>query len=137
LDFLARWLIAQAAHRAPPALMDRLQEEWLGALEEQRGTVMRLRHALGCWWATSVIAREHVEAVPTAASPESQNLLPPRRPSVSERTAVLLLIVSLHVVAIGALAAGFAWSGTPQNEAEATVYLTYEHPVAPPRRNVP
>jgi hypothetical protein len=135
-DSLARWLIASAAHHAPPTLAARLEEEWLAVLEEHGGTVTRLRHALGCCWATGVIAREHAEAVLTAASPEPQDLLPPRQPSfLLQRTAVALLIVGLHMLAIGALVAGFAWSEIPQNEAEATVYLTYGHSAALPPRS--
>src|SRR5215471_13974964 len=66
---LARWLIQQAARTAPPSLSERLEEEWLADLQERRKPIDRLRLAVGCCWATRVIAYEHGGAkVPAAAT---------------------------------------------------------------------
>ena len=132
-DSLARCLVARAAAFAPPALAERLEEEWLAALEERRGAIARLRLALGCCWATGVIAHE-AAGVPVlaATSPAGPNLLgaPSRRHEPSllpRRTAVIFVIVGLHVLAISALVSSFAWSEVPHHEPETTVDLTYEH----------
>ena len=58
VDGVVRSLIQRAAHRAPPALSQRLEEEWLADLTARRGVIPRLRFALGCSWATRVIAHE-------------------------------------------------------------------------------
>ena len=58
LDTLARWLIRRAAAHTPPPLAERLEEEWLADLTERRSSAARLRLALGCCWATSMIARD-------------------------------------------------------------------------------
>jgi hypothetical protein len=139
-DSLGRWLIAHAARFAPPALAERLEEEWLAALEERRGAVARLRLALGCCWATGVIAHEQAGvAVLAAASPAGPNLLGAlsrHEPSLlPRRTAVIFVIVCLHVLAISALVTGLAWTEIPDREAETTVDLTYElQPAVPPPR---
>jgi biopolymer transport protein ExbD len=49
LDAIARRVIERAALRAPRALAERLQEEWLADLSDQRGRIARLRLALGCY----------------------------------------------------------------------------------------
>jgi hypothetical protein len=64
VDGIAHRLIHRAARRVPDSLSERLKEEWLADFEAQRGAMARLRFALGCCWATNVIAREHaVEAI--------------------------------------------------------------------------
>jgi TonB family protein len=65
---LARWLIKHAARTAPPSLSERLEEEWLADLEARRGLIERLRLAVGCCWATRVIAHEHCAASVAAAA---------------------------------------------------------------------
>jgi biopolymer transport protein ExbD len=57
--WIAACLIRLAAGCAPQRLSERLTEEWSADLAEQRGSVARLRFALGCFWAATVIAREH------------------------------------------------------------------------------
>jgi periplasmic protein TonB len=142
VDTLARWLIAIAARSAPPALAERLEEEWLAALAERGGPVARLRLALGCCWATGVITREHAgAAVFAATSPSGAKLLDAlsrHEPSfLPRRTAAFLVIVGLHVLVIGALAAGLARTVIPHHDAETTVDFTYEHPPAAPPPPVP
>jgi hypothetical protein len=130
VDALAGWLIAIAARRAPPALAERLEEEWLAALAERRGPVARLRLALGCCWATGVIAHEHAgAAVLAATSPSGANLLDAlsrHEPSFLPRhTTAFFVIVGLHVLVIGALAAGLARTVIPHHDPETTVDFTY------------
>jgi hypothetical protein len=57
--FLAARLVKCAARGAPPVLAERLKEEWLADLAAQRSAFAGLSFALGCSWATRVIAREH------------------------------------------------------------------------------
>jgi hypothetical protein len=56
---LAARLIKCAARGAPPELAERLEEEWLADLATQPSAFAGLSFALGCCWATWVIAREH------------------------------------------------------------------------------
>jgi biopolymer transport protein ExbD len=48
-------IVRYAARRTPIELCDRLEEEWLAVLDELRSSGARLRFALGCCWAASVI----------------------------------------------------------------------------------
>lgn len=57
-DALSRRLIEHAARRAPAALSDRLLEEWMADLSDHRGSMARLRLALGCYWAAIRIERD-------------------------------------------------------------------------------
>jgi hypothetical protein len=50
-------LIRYAAGRMPPGLAERLEEEWIADLAEQRGALSRVHFALGCWWAQEVMAQ--------------------------------------------------------------------------------
>jgi biopolymer transport protein ExbD len=54
-DALARHLVDLAACRTPPALCDRLREEWQAELFDREGPLARLRLALGCCWAAMQI----------------------------------------------------------------------------------
>lgn len=108
---LARSLLLYAARSAPPALSDRLAEEWLADFEARGGGWARLRHALGCCWATTIIAREHGAVTVAAAAPAGAGALtrygpPPDSPLVSRRALALGLIACLHVGLIWALANG-------------------------------
>jgi periplasmic protein TonB len=67
-DALTRWLIHHAACRAPRDLSERLEEEWRADLAVRSSASSRLRFAIGCCWATSVIVREHSPASIPAAS---------------------------------------------------------------------
>jgi protein TonB len=108
-DALYRWLIRRAACHAPPSLSERLHEEWLAALADRQGRMARLRLALGCCWATAVIAREF--AAPLAATGRAGSPVlavpAPHEPSfISRRVAALLIIACLHTALIYALATG-------------------------------
>jgi periplasmic protein TonB len=106
---LARSLLLYAARSAPPALSERLAEEWLADFEARRGGWARLRHALGCCWATGIIAREH-GGVAVAAAPAGAGAFthygPSDSPLFSRRALALGLIACLHVGLIWALANG-------------------------------
>src|SRR5580658_471745 len=67
IDGVSHWLIHHAASWAPEALSSRLEEEWLADLECRSSALSRLGLALGCCWATVVIANEFSRTrVPTA-----------------------------------------------------------------------
>jgi TonB family protein len=104
-DGIARDLIGHAARKAPPALSERLGEEWLADLAARSGSFSQLRFALGCCWATTVIAHEFgapVRAATTTAAVNNASVVhhAGSGPSFSRRTTVVLLIVGLHVLAI-------------------------------------
>jgi hypothetical protein len=58
MDAIAQSMIRLAARRSPGALCERLQEEWLALLPEMEGALSRLRFALGCLWAASMIQHQ-------------------------------------------------------------------------------
>jgi periplasmic protein TonB len=110
-DGIARNLIWLAARKAPPALTERLGEEWLADLTARSGAFSQLRFALGCCWATTVITHEFGASVrPAAAAVAATRTTVVDHaglgPSFSRRTTVILLIVGLHVLVICVLAAG-------------------------------
>ena len=109
VDEIAHRLIHRAARRAPVALSERLTEEWLADLEAQGGAFSRLRFAFGCCWATTVISREHaVAAVPATGSAVAHApLIRHARddfPFFTGRTLTFVLVASLHVAVLYALA---------------------------------
>jgi len=73
VDEVVRSFIQRAARRAPPALSQRLEEEWLADLAARRGAIPRLRFALGCSWATRVIAYELGTPARAAAAATGHN----------------------------------------------------------------
>jgi TonB family protein len=101
---LTHWLIQKAAHRAPEALSSRLEEEWLADLESRSAAMSRLRFAVGCCWATLVIAndypRNRAAAASRAAAPASAVVTLVERDFgyFSLRSATLFLIAGLHAV---------------------------------------
>jgi TonB family protein len=106
---VAHRLIHRAAKRAPAALSERLEEEWLADLADRRGYFSRLRFAVGCCWATNIIAHDHeLGLVPAGASPVvapsfgSAWSLPP----AWRRTAAFLLVAGLHVTVFYAFVVG-------------------------------
>lgn len=105
---IAPHLIRHAARKAPPALSERLGEEWLADLSVRSGALSQLRFALGCCWATNVIAHEFGAPVrATAAAAVNKTTVVDQAgyaPSFSRRTMVILLIVGLHVLVICVLA---------------------------------
>jgi hypothetical protein len=102
---VTHWLIQHAARCAPESMADRLKEEWLSDLEARPSGLSRLRFAIGCCWATRVIAYEHQPsgvAVSNAAV-ASQGLIAYADQNfgfISLRSSTFFLVLSLHVVLI-------------------------------------
>lgn len=130
----ARRLIEHAACKAPPALSARLAEEWLADLPARRGAIARLRFAIGCCWASKVIAHELGAALGVTAGSTTVRtaaLYTSTGPSFDpRRSAVSFLIVSLHVLVIYGLAAGMARTALDTAPDRLQVSLT---PKAPAR----
>ncbi len=109
---LAGRLVNHAARKAPPGLRDRLEEEWLADLAARRGAFSRIRFALGCCWATRVIAREFGVAAAAGNSASGQSLLVayggPDFSRFSRRTVAMIAIVCLHVGIFYIYLTGFA-----------------------------
>ncbi|HEY6620111.1 MAG TPA: TonB family protein [Steroidobacteraceae bacterium] len=101
---LTHWLIHQAAHRTPESLSSRLEEEWLADLESRSAALSRLRFAIGCCWATLVIANDYPRNRAAAASPVAPavpasgivTLVDRNFGYFSLRSATLFLIAGLH-----------------------------------------
>jgi TonB family protein len=111
IDGSARRLIQHAARNAPPSLSERLEEEWLADLAARRGSMSRLRLAIGCCWAMRAITYDHcATGVPAASSATGNKVMTAytRHDSAlsSRRSIALLLIVCLHVALIYSLATG-------------------------------
>lgn len=109
MDRLSACLVRYAARRSPASLSERLEEEWLSHLSVQSGPVSRLRFALGCFRALAIISFDHGTSGVAAGSSiggraSATALLPPE--GVSRRTALFILILALHALAIYAFASG-------------------------------
>jgi hypothetical protein len=104
-DRMSHWLVHRAASAAPPALVARLEEEWLADLSMRASVFSRLRFALGCCWATMVIAHELRAAVPLASTAAGPSFLGDAG-YFSRRSLTLLLVVALHVALFFALMNG-------------------------------
>jgi TonB family protein len=103
IEGAARWLVQQAALSAPPSLAERLEEEWLADFEARRGPLSQLRFALGCCWATKIIARDFATSnVAATSAATGQKVMTVYAPSgfsfLSRRTTIFLFIVGLHVL---------------------------------------
>lgn len=99
-------LIRHAAGRMPPHLAERLEEEWIADLAEQRGALSRMRFALGCWWAQEVMAHEpHLYGARLSAPGhgEVDAISPPYPSRLPRRAAAFLAIVLFHFAAALAL----------------------------------
>jgi len=101
LNSVTHWLIHQAAHRAPGALSERLEEEWLADLESRSAAFSRLSFAAGCCWATLVIVNDFPRSRVAAASPAAPasgfvTLVDRNFSYFSLRSATLFLIAGLH-----------------------------------------
>jgi protein TonB len=114
---MVHWLIHRAAYSAPADLAERLEEEWLADLATRRSAPSRLGFALGCCWATRVIALEHVAAAPLATSPAGEKRwgsalslfhLASETRFASRRSIAFLVVVCLHVAVFYALLSGLA-----------------------------
>lgn len=108
-DRIAYRLIHRAATRAPDALSERLEEEWLADLADRQGSLSRLRFAVGCCWATNIIAHDReLGLLPAAAGPVSGagfgsgSSLPP----AWRRTAAFVAVAGLHITVFYAFVVG-------------------------------
>jgi TonB family protein len=109
IDRIASNLIRHVAHNTPLSLQERLEEEWLAEMAGRAGRIARLRLALGCWWAASVIAHEWAASgvAVTPGSSSTAAAYAPRGPGfLSPRTAALILIACLHLALIYFVAIG-------------------------------
>jgi TonB family protein len=121
---LSRWLIQRAARSAPAALSQRLEEEWLADLSARPLGASRLRFALGCCWATRVIAHEHsvslVRMATTVAGAKTLAAIGPGPGFFSRRSTAVGLVVCLHLAVFYAFLFGlqvpFAKQKTPPLE---------------------
>jgi TonB family protein len=108
---LAHWLIQRAARKSPPSLTDRLEEEWLADLTAQRTGFSQLRFAIGCCWATRVIAHEHLapglSVARSATGAGTVTAFAHHDPAFfSRRMTILLFIVGVHAIVIYGFATG-------------------------------
>jgi TonB family protein len=107
---LARWLIQRSARNAPPSLAPRLEEEWLADLAAQPTGLPRLRFAIGCCWATQIIAHDltlNARATSSATGHAAVATLAQHDASLfSRRTTVFFLIVCVHGLVIYGFANG-------------------------------
>jgi TonB family protein len=113
-------LVHRAAQRAPDTLSERLEEEWLADMAERRGSFSRLRLALGCYWATHAIAREHSVAAreqrvatvaaagPRVAQVNFAGYAQETASLFSGRSATFLLVAALHAAVLCGLAVGIS-----------------------------
>jgi periplasmic protein TonB len=111
---LTHWLIHHAAGRAPPDLSERLEEEWRADCSVRASASSRLRFALGCCWATSVIVREHRPASIPVTSPA----MVPKvtlgyvgdEPGIfARRSFTFFLVAGLHIALFYGLMTGLAF----------------------------
>lgn len=108
-DFFSNWLIRHAARKAPPDLAERLQEEWRADMASRTSSLSRLRFALGCCWATQVIAYEHqpARAAATASSGGASALFAFSEAHgasfYSRRGSSFAVVLALHVAVFYAL----------------------------------
>jgi TonB family protein len=103
MEGVCHWLIRQAASGAPESLSQRLEEEWLADLAARPSAMSRLRLAIGCCWATQVIALEYQpSSVPVTGSVVEGKFMSAYAKHdsgyFSRRSSTLFLVVSLHAV---------------------------------------
>jgi len=110
---LSYWLIHHAARSAPELLSQRLEEEWFADLAVRPSAASRLRFALGCCWATRVIALEH--SMPTAllVTPgiEAKAMIAYTHHNLglfSRRTTAFGLVACLHIAVFYAFMLGLS-----------------------------
>jgi protein TonB len=111
---LTHWLIHHAARRAPADLSERLEEEWRADLAVRSSAGSRLRFAIGCCWATSVIVREHSPGsipVATAAMGPKVTLGYAGDESgiFARRSITFFLVAGLHIALFYGLMTGLAF----------------------------
>jgi TonB family protein len=138
VDGLSQGLIRRAARRAPGSLSERLEEEWQADLAERRGGFSRLRFAVGCCWATRIIAHDHgIAVLPAAGSAVGRGSFigytHGHSPLFSRRTMTFLLVACLHAAVLYGLMIGLTSKFIKVN---ATRLETREI-FTPPRRDLP
>ena len=110
MNDVAHWLIRRAARGAPGELSERLEEEWSADLGARRSAWSRVSFAIGCIWATMVIAREHglseVALVRHTAGARFAIPYPHDSGVLSRRSATLVLVAGLHIAILYALIVG-------------------------------
>jgi TonB family protein len=137
LDQSAVRMIRHAARRVPAPLQERLEEEWLADCAQRSGALSRLRLAIGCYWATNLIAREHaVSALAAAGGARSlsaylqQDFL-----FLSRRTPVLAVIIGAHVLVFLALTAGLVPKAIVSHPPRTTGEVIIPQPQTPVERS--
>lgn len=125
---LAHWLIRRAARSAPRDLSERLEEEWLADLDARPSAWSGIRFAIGCCWATKVIALEQAGTAPVlagaAVGPKGAvSYLHETSGPFSRRSGTLMLVVGLHVAVFYGLLVG--------------LNVDFKKWVEPPLQNVP
>jgi TonB family protein len=103
MDLVGQRLIRHAARRAPESLSQRLQEEWLADWAVRTSALSRLRLAIGCCWATRVIALEFQPSSVAAAGPavagNSMSAYAQHDAGYfSGRSGTLFIVLSLHAL---------------------------------------
>jgi TonB family protein len=103
MDGVGQRLIRHAARHAPESLSQRLQEEWLADWTARTSAMSRLRLAIGCCWATRVIALEFQPSRVAAASPavagtSMSAFAQPDSGYFSQRSGTLFIVLSLHAL---------------------------------------
>jgi hypothetical protein len=131
---LSDWLIRHAARKAPADLGERLEEEWRADMASRSSYVSRLRFAIGCCWATQVIAFEHqpARAAATASSGGSALLALSESHDMrfySRRSSSFVLVLALH---IGVFYALFSWvtrvHAPPMSAPLVPTFIRDDHP---------
>jgi TonB family protein len=100
-------LIRRAARCAPTDLQERIEEEWSADLASRNSELSRLSFALGCCWATRVIASEHLSLVPATHSALGTKLMNAYAQHnvgfYSRRTMSLFMVIGAHAAVFAAL----------------------------------
>jgi len=106
-DTLSGLLVRRAARIAPSSLSARLEEEWLADLHERTSASSRLAFALGCFWASAAIGREHRLTVPVASAAQGDAVTLVQSPRfLSSRAVTFGLVLSVHVAVFYGLMLG-------------------------------
>jgi TonB family protein len=110
---LSYWLIHHAARSAPELLSQRLEEEWFADLAVRPSAASRLRFALGCCWATRVIAFEHSMSTAQIVTPgiEAKAMIAYAHHNLglfSRRTTTFGLVACLHIAVFYAFMLGLS-----------------------------
>jgi TonB family protein len=134
LDRIAEFLISHAARCAPGTLSERLHEEWSADLQSRTSALSRLRFAIGCCWATRVIAYEHqpVLASVTASADVSRAFISAfqfRR--FSRRSSTFILVLSLHLAVFYLAFSTLSHTFAPQAPANFTAVPIVDQPRPP------